>query len=151
MFRICILLYGLSLTEAYTVKVSGKVELGNKLSKLFKDLYTQLIESGVVPEHSPINDESGPTDGVTKKNVELSQESTEDTAKDFVDKTRQDKKQKKKREKRVVEASTSSSRDLPLLDKIMKNELEKLHLYGYHKSPDKETDDLGKPLNNVHI
>ncbi|XP_022815630.1 uncharacterized protein LOC111348924 [Spodoptera litura] len=151
MFRICILLYGLSLTEAYTVKVSGKVELGNKLSKLFKDLYTQLIESGVVPEHSLINDESGPAVSVSKKNVELSQESSEDPATEFVDKTRQDKKRKKKREKRVVDVSTSSPHDIAVLDKMMKSELEKLHLYGYHKSPDKETDDLGKPLNNVHI
>ncbi|KAF9794503.1 hypothetical protein SFRURICE_008776 [Spodoptera frugiperda] len=143
MFRIYILLCGLSLTEAYSVKVSGQMELGTKLSKLIVDLYKQLEESGVI-QAQYLDD-----DFVNKKEkLEISQESgvKEDT--DFTDKTRQEKKHKKKRDKRVV---PSYDQGLPVLDKMVKNDLEKLHLYGYHKSPDKDAQDLGKPLNNVHI
>lgn len=147
------------------------MELGNKLSKLFKELYSQFSENGYLPaeliaasynnekEHEiEFNSEShekgynwhrGENGNVVNgngfngivfngnsfngnENNGHGDDRSSDESSESV------KKQKRKGEKK----------DIPVLDKMMKNDLEKLHLYGQHKFRDIKH---GEPLNNVNL
>ncbi|CAH0677497.1 unnamed protein product [Spodoptera exigua] len=137
-----VLIPGISLTEAYSVKVSGKVELGSRLSKVFKDLYQQLVEEDVNPK-DPNSDEAGSKiPAMSVGNIENS-DSCEDSS-SYVDEMKKIKKRKKQKHHNMHESHSAQ-------DKTLKSGLEELHLYGYHKSPNKVDNDRGKPLNNVHI
>ncbi|PZC80254.1 hypothetical protein B5X24_HaOG215060 [Helicoverpa armigera] len=149
MFRIFILLYGLSLTQAYKVKVSGKFSLGNDLARAFNELCTQLVDKGIVPQEvvdNIMNKEKDQEDPEDKENQEQKApplwDRHEDGAQNYDDKTK-----KVKRKDKATQDDNA-----PVLDKMLHNNAEKMHLYGYHKQPSNKPEDFtGKPLNNVHV
>ncbi|CAD0204676.1 unnamed protein product [Chrysodeixis includens] len=119
-------MYGLSLTEAYTIKLAGTVELGNQLSKVIKEMYQELAQEGYLPDAIETVKEGGPA---------LTGEA------DLFDYI--------KLQKEIADhKAAAADNNMPILDKMMKNDLEKLHLYGFHKVEGRGN---GEPLNNINI
>lgn len=118
------------------------MELGNQLSKIFKEMYQQMAENGYFPDQINLQDTRNSNGAPPFDLSEMAGQFAE-----FEELKKLVKKPKTSKEVKVDKAEKTDN--MPILDKMMKNDLEKLHLYGLHKVEDKRGN--GEPLNNINI